>query len=44
MLVRLKEGGSKCVGEIGGRGNPMCWLDWRKGALNVLVRLEEGGS
>ena len=24
VLLRLVEGGSQCVGEIGGRGHPMC--------------------
>ena len=44
MLVRLEEGGTQCVGDIGGRRLTMFWLDWRKGAPNVLVRLEEGGT
>ena len=25
VLVRLEEGGTQCVGEIGGRGLSMCW-------------------
>ena len=25
VLVRLKEGGIQCVGEIGRRGLQMCW-------------------
>ena len=27
MLVRLEEGGTQCVGEIGGRGLSMCYGD-----------------